>query len=192
MALICFRLAHHADDARALPGRDLHRRLTDLAVDAEHQHRFAGLWNAGAAKALHGGDEGHADAGGPLPGHGLRLVHHRVRFDDEMAGVSAVTADAEVAGGAEHLAADRTRRPLDHHAGVIATRRPREDGIGHQPGRGLDVGRIDSGGLDLDQEIIRTTRERMTLDARCKRGGVLSLGIEAHAARFDGFGIGWW
>jgi hypothetical protein len=30
----------------------------------------------------------------------------------------------------------------------------------------------------------------MTLDGRRKRGGVLGLGIEAHAARVDGFGIG--
>ena len=102
----------------------------------------------------------------------------------------AVAADAEITGGAEHLAADRAGRPVDHHAGVVAAGRAREDGIGHQPGRGLDVGRIDGGGLHLDQEIIRTARERMTLDNWRNRSRIFGLGIEANATRLDGFGIG--
>ena len=67
MALIRLGPAHHADHARAVPARDLHRRLPDLAVDAHHQHGLARLGNAGAAQAFHRGDEGHADAGGLFP-----------------------------------------------------------------------------------------------------------------------------
>ena len=35
-----------------------------------------------------------------------------VGLDHEMGGVRAIAADAEIAGGAEHLAADQVGRPL--------------------------------------------------------------------------------
>ena len=107
-----------------------------------------------------------------------------------MRGVGAVAADAEISGGAEHLAADRIGRPVNHHAGIIAAGRAGEDGIGHQPGRSLHIGRVDRGGPYLDQEILRTAREHMTLDQRRDRRSIIGLGIEADAARFDGFAIG--
>src|SRR5207245_9670169 len=112
MALIRLALAHDADHARAVPARDLHRRLPDLAVDAHDQHGLAGLRDAGAAQAFHGGDERHADAGGLLPGNALRLLHHRFRLDHEVRGMGAVAADAEIAGRAEHLAPDPARRTV--------------------------------------------------------------------------------
>src|SRR5437773_2778208 len=97
MALIRLALAQDADHARAVPARDLHRRLPDLAVDAHDQHDLAALRNAGTTQAFHGGDEGHADASSLLPGNALRLLHHRFRLDHEARGMGAVAADAEIA-----------------------------------------------------------------------------------------------
>ena len=76
-------------------------------------------------------------------------------------------------------------RSLDHHAGKVAARRAREHRIGHQPGRRLDVGRIDSRRLDLDQHLIGAARQRMALDHRRNRGSVLRLRMQPHAAGFD-------
>ena len=111
VAFVCFVPAHHADHPRAVPARDLYRRLPDLAVDAHDQHGLACLGDAGAPQAFHRGDKGHADAGGLLPGNARGLLHHGVGLDHEMRGMGAVTANAEIAGRAEHLAPDPPRRP---------------------------------------------------------------------------------
>ena len=67
MAFIRLGLAHDADHARAVPGRDLYRRLPDLAADAHDKHGLPRFRDAGAAQAFHRGDEGHADAGRLFP-----------------------------------------------------------------------------------------------------------------------------
>ena len=74
MALIRLGPAHDPDHARTVPARDLRHRLPDLAVDAHHQHGLPRFRDAGAAHAFHRGDEGHADAGGLVPGNRPGLV----------------------------------------------------------------------------------------------------------------------
>jgi hypothetical protein len=88
--------------------------LADLAVDPQHQHRIAGLWHARAPEALHCGHEGHADPGRFSQGDAGRLLDNRISFDHEVGGMGAVTADAEVAGRAEHLLADEVGRTVEH------------------------------------------------------------------------------
>ena len=166
MSLIGLVLAHHADHARPVPARDLHRGLADLAVDAHHQHGLAGHRDSGAPKTFHRGDEGHADAGRLFPGNAVRLVDDRLELDGQMRRMCAVAANAEIAGGAEYLAPDRARRAVDHHAGIVAAGRAREYRIRHQPGRGLHVGWIDGCGLELDQQVIFAARQRVRLDNR--------------------------
>jgi hypothetical protein len=145
-------------------GELAHRRLPDLAVDAHHEHGLARFGDAGAAQAFHRGDERHADAGGLLPGNAGGFLHDSLGFDHEMRGVGAVAANAEIAGGAEHLAPDPSRRPADHDARIVAPRCAWKYRIGHQPGRGLDVGRIDRRGPDLDQQVVVAARQRVGLD----------------------------
>jgi hypothetical protein len=71
-----------------------------------------------------------------------------------MGGMRAVAANTEIAGRAEHLATDPSPWPVNHDTGIVAPRRAREDGVRHQPGRGLDVGWVDGRGLDFDQQIV--------------------------------------
>ena len=73
--------ADDADDAGAVPARDLRHRPTDLAVDAQDQHGVVRLRNAGAAEAFHRGDEGPADAGGSFPRKILGLFDQRLGLD---------------------------------------------------------------------------------------------------------------
>ena len=186
MSLIRLAPARHADGAGAVPGRDLHGGLPDLAVDAHDQHGIARLRHAGAAQAFHRGDEGNADAGRLLPRNRFRLFDHGLALDHQMRGMGAVAADAEIAGGAEHLAADPVRGTIDHDAGIVAAGRAREYGIGHQAGGGLDVGGIDGRGLDLDQQVVFAARQRVPLDHRRDRSGIVGLRQQAHAARLDG------
>ncbi len=98
----------------------------------------------------------------------------------------AVAADAEIAGGAEHLAPDALRWTVDDHAGIVAARRARKHRIGHQPGRGLHVGRIDCGGLDLDQHFVCRACEPPSLDRGRERIDAFRFGVQPHAARIDG------
>ena len=76
-------------------------------------------------------------------------------------------------------------RAVDHDARIVAARRAREYGIGHQPGRGLHVGRIDGRGLELDQQIIFAARQRVRLDHGRDRRGIGGLRRQADAARLD-------
>src|SRR5262249_50395013 len=56
-------LAHHADDTRAAPSRDLGGGLPDFAVDAHDEHGLAAFRHARAAETFDGGHEWDADAG---------------------------------------------------------------------------------------------------------------------------------
>ena len=73
--------------------------------------RLAGLRHAGAAQTFHRGDEGNADAGRLLPRNRLRFFDHGLALDHQMRGVGAVASDAEIAGGAEHLAPIQSAGP---------------------------------------------------------------------------------
>src|ERR1700680_2217928 len=107
MTLVRLALARHADHARAVPARDLHRGLADFAVDAHHQHGLAAFGHPGTAKSFDRGDKGNADACGLFPRNAFRLVHHRVGLDGKVGGVGAVAADPEVTRWTHHFAADR-------------------------------------------------------------------------------------
>jgi hypothetical protein len=89
----------------------------------------------------------------------FRLLHHGIGLDGQMRGVGAVAPDPEIARRAEHLAADGAGRAVDHDPGVVAAGRARKYRVGHQAGRGLDVGGIDRRRLDLDQHFIDGPRQ---------------------------------
>ena len=186
MAGIGLVVAHDADHAGAAPGGDLCRGLADLAVDAEDQHGFPGAGQAGAVQSLPGGDEGHADAGGILGIDSGGNGNDGIGFDDHVAGMRAVLADAEVTGRPEHELADQGLRSGDDSAGVVATRRAREDGVGHEACRRLDVRRIDGSGGDLDHHLVRRRRaQQMFFDRQPDRVEGRHLLMEAQAAGDD-------
>src|SRR6476660_8653004 len=139
MAFVRLGFAHHADDARAAPRRDLRRRLSDLAIDAQNENGLAASRKAGARKTLGGGNERHANSRRLLERHALRLWHKRFGLDDKMARMGAVAADAEIAGGAEDFRADKLARAVDHGAGKIAARCARKDGVRYHAHRGFQV-----------------------------------------------------
>ena len=74
---------------------------------------------------------------------------------------------------------------IDHDARIVAARRARKDRIGHQPGRGLHVGRIDGGGLDLDQQLVVGARQGPRFDHGRKRSRIGDFRRQAHAAGLD-------
>ena len=83
-------------------------------------------------------------------------------------------------------------RAVDHHAGIVAARRARKHRIGHQPGRGLDVGRIDRGGLDLDQHLVwrRATACAARPPARAQAAfSALALSRTQRASTATGLGV---
>jgi hypothetical protein len=80
-----------------MPACDLRGGLTDLAVDAHHQHGIARLRHTGAPETFHRGDEGHADPSGLFPRNIAGLLHHGFGFHGEMSSVGAVAADSEIA-----------------------------------------------------------------------------------------------
>jgi len=185
VTLVGLACAHHTDHARAVPARDLHRGLPDLAVNAHHQHRLVLAWHAGAAKAFHRRDKGNADPGGLIPRQVFRFFHDSIGFNREMRGMGAVAPDAEIARRAEHVAPDPIGWAIDHDARVIATGRARKYGVSHQAGRGLDVGRIHGRRRDFDQHLVRGPRQRAPLDRRRQRCRIVSLRQQAQAARLD-------
>ena len=187
MALVSLVLADDADHPCAAPGRKLRRGLADLAVQPHDQNGVLRRRHAGAAKSLDRGHERHADAGGFFHRDGSGFLDQRRRLDNQMRRVGAVAADAEIAGRAEHLAADPFRRAIDHDAGKIAPRRARENRIGHQAGRGLDVGGIDAGRLDFHDHVIRPARQRALLDRRRERRRVRRFRIQPQRGCFNCF-----
>ena len=154
VAFICFGLAHHADDARAAPGRDLHGGLADLAVDAHHEHGFVRLRQAGAAQAFHRRDKGHADAGGLFPGNRLWVSPPRLRARPPDAWHGCRRGGCRDRRRSRTPRARSSRGAVDDNAGIVAAGRARKDGIGHQAGGSLHVGRIDRRRLHLDQQFV--------------------------------------
>ena len=190
MSRVSLRLARHADHARAAPARDLHGGLSDLAGHAEYQHRLVPVRHPRAPKAFDRRDERHADPGGFSPRQVLWFLDDRVGLDNEMRGMGAVAPDSEIAGRSEHFAADRAGRTIDHHTGVVASRSARKDRVRHQPGRRLDVGRIDGSRLDLDQHLSVAARQRPPLDNRRHFGRRLGLDVQPSATHLDGYRLG--
>ena len=99
--------------------------------------------------------------------------------------MGAVTANAEIARGAEHLAPDPAGRTVDHDSSIVPARRARKYRVGHRAGSGFDIGRIDGRRLEFDQHLVGRARQRTPLDPRREQGRGVGLGREAHAARLD-------
>ena len=96
----------------------------------------------------------------------------------------AVAPDADVAAGAEDLAADQVGRARDDAAREVAPRRARQDGLGHQADCRLDVRRVDAGGDDLDDHLVVTfADEHEFLDRRIDRLGCSRFDRQAHGPR---------
>ena len=75
---------------------------------------------------------------------------------------------------------------VDYQFYIVAAGRAREYRVRHQPGRGLHVGRIYRRRLDLDQHLVGGPRQRSPLDRWRQRSGIVGLGQQPNATRFDG------
>ena len=74
-----------------------------------------------------------------------------------------VAADPQLAAGTPDLAAEQIVGPFGHHARPVAAWRARPHRVRHGAQRGLDVGRIDAGRLDLNEHLIGTRMGRLPL-----------------------------
>src|SRR5271155_1725393 len=155
VATIGLRLGLDPEYPSAQHRGDLYRGLPDLAVCPQNQDDVPGLRHAATPVTLIGGDEGHADGTGFDQTYRLRFrSDRRVRQHEAMA-VGALARDSKVTSGTPDLAAPETSRTLDDTSRPVAPRCARPNRMRHGTKCGLDVGHVDAGAVDLDDDLVR-------------------------------------